>query len=82
MFLGNTGAGKTHTMIGSPSEPGIMVRTMNDLFLYTEKNAKALGVVFKVRVSFLEVGAGLLNNCGSNRCNRYTTKTSRIFSAM
>ena len=54
-MVGNTGAGKTHTMIGSQSEPGIMVRVMNDLFLYTEKNGKSAGVVYKVRVSFLEV---------------------------
>jgi hypothetical protein len=42
-------------MIGSTSEPGIMVRVMNDLFLYTEKTGKSLGVVYKIRVSFLEV---------------------------
>ena len=55
ILIGNTGAGKTHTMIGSSSEPGIMVRVMNDLFLYTEKNGQSAGVVYKIRVSFLEV---------------------------
>lgn len=29
---GATGAGKTHTMVGDPSQPGIMVRALNDLF--------------------------------------------------
>lgn len=29
---GATGAGKTHTMVGDPLEPGIMVRALNDLF--------------------------------------------------
>ncbi|CAA9996744.1 unnamed protein product [Nesidiocoris tenuis] len=29
---GATGAGKTHTMVGTAAEPGIMVRALNDLF--------------------------------------------------
>lgn len=29
---GATGAGKTHTMVGVASDPGIMVRTLNDIF--------------------------------------------------
>ncbi|VEN36509.1 unnamed protein product [Callosobruchus maculatus] len=29
---GPTGAGKTHTMVGDPNQPGIMVRALNDLF--------------------------------------------------
>jgi hypothetical protein len=29
---GATGSGKTHTMVGSPQQPGIMVRALNDLF--------------------------------------------------
>jgi kinesin family protein 18/19 len=29
---GATGSGKTHTMVGSPEQPGIMVRALNDLF--------------------------------------------------
>jgi kinesin family protein 18/19 len=29
---GATGSGKTHTMVGSPRQPGIMVRALNDLF--------------------------------------------------
>lgn len=34
-----------------------MVRVMNDLFLYSEKNAKDAAVVFTVTVSFLEVSS-------------------------
>lgn len=30
---GATGAGKTHTMVGSAEEPGVMVRALNDIFL-------------------------------------------------
>lgn len=29
---GPTGAGKTHTMVGDRSQPGIMIRALNDLF--------------------------------------------------
>lgn len=29
---GPTGAGKTHTMVGDPAQPGIMIRALNDLF--------------------------------------------------
>lgn len=52
---GNTGAGKTHTMIGSTVDPGIMVRIMNDLFHYCHKSGHSHRVTFKVTVSFLEV---------------------------
>lgn len=34
---GATGAGKTHTMVGSPSNRGIMVRALNDIFLATRR---------------------------------------------
>lgn len=35
---GATGAGKTHTMVGSDQEPGIMVRALNDLFRSIDKH--------------------------------------------
>lgn len=34
---GQTGAGKTHTMIGDASKPGIMVQTLRDLFAASRK---------------------------------------------
>ena len=46
---------QTHTMIGSESEPGIMVRVMDDLFRASAKEGKAQGVQYKMTVSFLEV---------------------------
>jgi kinesin family protein 18/19 len=52
---GNTGAGKTHTMIGSVSEPGIMVLTLRDLFKLSERSGKENGTKFRVTVSFIEV---------------------------
>lgn len=52
---GQTGSGKTHTMIGTPSDPGIMVRVMDDLYIHSVNQGKQLGHDFKVLVSFLEV---------------------------
>jgi len=52
---GNTGAGKTHTMIGSVEEPGIMVLTLQDLFKLSEQHVHKHGTKFRVTVSFIEV---------------------------
>jgi len=50
---GATGAGKTHTMLGNPSSPGIMMLTLLDLFgdAATQKENR----LFEVKCSFLEV---------------------------
>ena len=29
---GATGSGKTHTMVGSPGDPGLMILSLNDIF--------------------------------------------------
>mmetsp|Transcript_47100 Transcript_47100/g.74359 ORF Transcript_47100/g.74359 Transcript_47100/m.74359 type:complete len:865 (+) Transcript_47100:160-2754(+) len=50
---GATSAGKTYTMLGSPTEPGIMMRTLHDLF--SEVAEQRLDNVFEVKCSFLEV---------------------------
>ncbi len=52
---GQTGSGKTHTMIGSPSDPGIMVKVMEDLFIYSASQCKQQGNAHRIIVSFLEV---------------------------
>ena len=52
---GQTGSGKTYSMIGTPQDPGIMVRVMGDLFLHSASQGKQQGVHYKVSVSFLEV---------------------------
>ncbi|XP_067938364.1 kinesin-like protein KIF19 [Watersipora subatra] len=50
---GATGAGKTYTMLGTPDNPGIYARALNDLFLlvakYEEEN------VYNVSMSYLEI---------------------------
>ncbi|KAG3146038.1 Kinesin-like protein [Phytophthora idaei] len=54
---GCTGAGKTYTMLGTPEEPGIMAKTLDDLFRNIEcVHADPAGrVQYRVTVSFLEV---------------------------
>ncbi|XP_056134784.1 kinesin-like protein KIF18A [Lampris incognitus] len=50
---GATGAGKTHTMLGSQNDPGIMYRTMIELFQRMEEVKEEK--VFDVAFSYLEV---------------------------
>ncbi|XP_033118970.1 kinesin-like protein KIF19 [Anneissia japonica] len=50
---GATGAGKTYTMLGMDDEPGIMVRTLNDLFKAIE--TKSEDSVYMVTMSYLEI---------------------------
>lgn len=50
---GATGAGKTHTMLGSQNNPGVMYRTMKELFKRIDdaKEEKEFAIAF----SYLEV---------------------------
>ena len=50
---GATGAGKTHTMLGSPDEPGVMYRTMKELFMRMESLKEEKD--FDISFSYLEV---------------------------
>lgn len=54
---GNTGAGKTYTMLGTPDQPGIMALTLDDLFHNIERVHADIqsNVTYRVTVSFLEV---------------------------
>ncbi|XP_066439327.1 kinesin-like protein KIF18A isoform X2 [Eleutherodactylus coqui] len=53
LAYGATGAGKTHTMLGSPEEPGVMYLTMMDLYNRIESMKEEK--VCNVAVSYLEV---------------------------
>ncbi|XP_069595870.1 kinesin-like protein KIF18A [Ranitomeya imitator] len=53
LAYGATGAGKTHTMLGSPGCPGVMYLTMMDL--YDRIDSMKEEKVFNVAVSYLEV---------------------------
>eukprot|EP00440_Ansanella_granifera_P058040 gb/GFBE01062913.1/.p1 GENE.gb/GFBE01062913.1/~~gb/GFBE01062913.1/.p1 ORF type:complete len:972 (+),score=206.26 gb/GFBE01062913.1/:1-2916(+) len=50
---GATSAGKTHTMLGYPGEPGIMLLTLQDLF--SQVSGQKGNHVFEVKCSFVEV---------------------------
>lgn len=49
---GATGAGKTHTMLGSLESPGVMVNTLHDLFTRMQGFTDAK---FKVTLSYMEI---------------------------
>jgi hypothetical protein len=44
-YINPIGSGKTYTMVGTPDNPGCMVRAMNDLFEAMDSNTD---VIFKV----------------------------------
>ncbi|XP_055448615.1 kinesin-like protein KIF19 isoform X2 [Psammomys obesus] len=50
---GPTGCGKTYTMLGTDHEPGIYVRTLNDLFRAIEENSNDMD--YEVSMSYLEI---------------------------
>ncbi|XP_011154857.1 kinesin-like protein KIF19 [Harpegnathos saltator] len=50
---GATGSGKTHTMVGTSSNPGIMVRALNDIFLAAQKLPD--NTEFTVTMSYMEI---------------------------
>ena len=52
--MSSLGAGKTHTMLGVDSDPGIMVRTLNSLFKKMELTSSESN--YEVTMSYLEVG--------------------------
>ena len=49
---GATGAGKTHSMLGSVDQPGVIYRTMVDLFKLMEEKEDT---VFELSVSYMEI---------------------------
>ncbi|KAI9541237.1 Kinesin-like protein kif19 [Dissostichus eleginoides] len=49
---GPTGCGKTYTMLGTDKEPGIYVRTLNDLFRAIEETSDDM--LYSVSMSYLE----------------------------
>lgn len=55
------GCGKTYTMLGTDQEPGIYVRTLNDLFRAIEETSGDM--LYSVSMSYLEV----------SQCSRHTS---------
>ncbi|XP_075436191.1 kinesin-like protein KIF19 [Ascaphus truei] len=50
---GPTGCGKTYTMLGTDREPGIYIRTLNDLFKAIEETSDDME--YEVSMSYLEI---------------------------
>lgn len=50
---GATGCGKTHTILGTPSDPGVIFLTMKELYMKIE--ALADTKIFDINLSFLEI---------------------------
>ncbi|XP_061787853.1 kinesin-like protein KIF19 [Nerophis lumbriciformis] len=50
---GPTGCGKTYTMLGTDKEPGIYVRTLNELFRAIEETSDDM--MYSVSMSYLEI---------------------------
>ncbi|CAJ1452209.1 unnamed protein product, partial [Effrenium voratum] len=71
---GATSAGKTHTMLGYPGEPGIMLLTLRDLF--SEVGNQKSNLHFEIKCSFLEV-----YNENAPRCSKFinTAQVSLLF---
>ncbi|XP_041839250.1 kinesin-like protein KIF18A [Melanotaenia boesemani] len=63
---GATGAGKTHTMLGSQDDPGVMYRTMKELFKRMDdvKEEKEFAVAFSYLEVYNEQIRDLLANAG------------------
>jgi kinesin family protein 18/19 len=51
--FGTAGTGKTYTMFGNGEEPGIMIRTLNDLF--NQLREKDLEFYYQIQLSYIEV---------------------------
>ena len=56
------GCGKTYTMLGTDHEPGIYVRTLNDLFRAIEETSDDME--YEVSMSYLEVSPRPAPSCG------------------
>ncbi|KAM7370522.1 hypothetical protein PAMP_010059 [Pampus punctatissimus] len=52
-LLSQSGCGKTYTMLGTDKEPGIYVRTLNDLFRAIEETSDDM--LYSVSMSYLEI---------------------------
>lgn len=52
---GPTGAGKTHTMLGSPEQPGVIPRAVREVFNLVKKTKEEDGWDYSVGMSYLEI---------------------------
>ncbi|XP_072229351.1 kinesin-like protein KIF22 [Leuresthes tenuis] len=52
---GPTGAGKTHTMLGSPEQPGVIPRAVREVFNLVNAKDEDDGWDYKIGMSYLEI---------------------------
>ncbi|KAF6771590.1 hypothetical protein AHF37_08997 [Paragonimus kellicotti] len=57
---GATGAGKTYTMVGTDTDPGIMVRAMDELFNYMIQTAE--DYTYRISMAYMELYNELLRD--------------------
>ncbi|XP_044857469.1 kinesin-like protein KIF22 [Mauremys mutica] len=58
LAYGRTGAGKTHTMLGSTEQPGVIPRALRDVLQMTREASRSPGAEewdFSVSMSYLEI---------------------------
>lgn len=67
MAYGATGTGKTYTIVGSGHQPGIMTRSISDLFMLL--NSKETHTPFKVRMVYVELYNELILDLLSDQVN-------------
>lgn len=73
---GATGAGKTHTMLGSQDDPGVMYRTMTELFKRMDeaREEKDISIAFSYLEVYNEQIRDLLANAGPLAVREDSTK--------
>lgn len=52
---GPTGAGKTHTMLGSSEQPGVIARAVREVFKLVQSKDEAEGWNYSIGMSYLEI---------------------------
>lgn len=66
LAYGATGSGKTYTMVGNGEQPGVMIRSISDLFTLVDKERKKKN--YNIQISYIEVYNEQLKDllCDSN----------------
>ncbi|GFR66411.1 kinesin-like protein [Elysia marginata] len=81
---GPTGAGKTHTMLGVNSDPGIIPRVIQSLFKTIELKQKSANDLsnqapqFKVTFSYMEIYNEKVRTVAATNLNKYSSRSHTI----
>ena len=71
------GSGKTHTMVGDQTDPGLMVLSLRDVFRFIERDSEHKDYI--VECSYTEVRPGIKHNtyCAGAHINTVTPRRHR-----